>query len=117
MTGRPFTVLVCQAGPCRSGEPGLDVLTRLAATVRHSPHGVLVRTGCLLNAPRCRTGAAHDSGCHLVVQPCDVNRRPRGTAIPVGPILTPQDARAVTSWLAGSVLDAEGLAPRLRTIP
>ena len=56
----------------------------------------------------------HDSGCYLVVQPCDVGRRPRGAAIPVGPILTGDDTDAVTGWLADGDLDAARLDPRLR---
>ena len=116
MTDDPFTVLVCQADACHPEGPGPDVLARLAAVVRHSPHGVLVRTGCLLNAPRCRTGATHDSGCHLVVQPCGVDRSPHGAAIPVGPILTQDDAMAVTAWLADGGLDAARLAPELRAV-
>ena len=116
MTDRPFTVLVCQADACRPGGPGPDALGRLASVVRRSPYGVLVRTGCLLNAPRCRADATHDSGCHLVVQPCDAGRRPHGTAIPIGPILTRGDAEAVTAWLADGDLDAARLAPRFHAV-
>jgi hypothetical protein len=119
VTDRPFTVVVCRAGPCRPREPGpdLDVLPRLAVVVRQSTHGILVRTGCLLRAPRCKTGAAHDSGCYLVVQPCDVERQPCGAAIPIGPILTRGDVEAVATWLAEADLDAGRLDPRLRAGP
>ncbi|GAA2826156.1 hypothetical protein [Nonomuraea rubra] len=114
MTERPFTVALCQAGPCRSSEPGLDMVPRLAAAVRRCPHGVLLRTGCLLRTPRCRPGAAHDNGCHLIVQPCDIDRSPRGAAIPIGPILSQADAEAVETWLTDGDLDADRLDPRLR---
>ncbi|MEV5830951.1 hypothetical protein AB0L25_35835 [Spirillospora sp. NPDC052242] len=114
MTARPFTLVACQAGPCRPLPPDRDVLPRLAAAVRRCPHGVLVRTGCLLRAPRCRSEAAHDSGCYLVVQPCGTDRRPRGAAMPIGPILTREDADAVAAWLTGGDLAARRLPPRLR---
>jgi hypothetical protein len=50
----------------------------------------------------------------LVVQPCDADRRPRGAAIPVGPILTSDDADAIIRWLADGDLDAGRLDARLR---
>jgi hypothetical protein len=112
VTGRPFTAAVCQAGPCRAR--GLDLLPRLATVVRTCPHGILLRTGCLLQAARCRPGAAHDSGGFLLVQPCDRERRPRGTVIVVGPVLTAADAEAVARWLSDGNLDARQLHPRLR---
>ena len=114
MADRPFTVAVCQAGPCCVGGRCVDLLPRLAAVIRLSRHGVLIRTGCLLRAPRCQASAAHDSGCYLVVQPCDADRRPRGAAIPVGPILTSDDADGVIRWLADGDLDAGRLDARLR---
>jgi hypothetical protein len=43
-----------------------------------------------------------------------VDRRPRGTAIDVGPVLTEADAAAAAEWLAFGGLDAALLAPRLR---
>lgn len=113
MTDRPFTVAVCQAAACR----GPDVMVRLAAAIRRCPHGVLVRTGCLLHAPRCRSGPAHDSGCYLWVQPCDTRRRPRGTVIPVGPVLTRRDAESVAAWLDDGDLDAARLDAHLRPTP
>ncbi|MDP4509322.1 hypothetical protein [Nonomuraea turcica] len=114
MTDQPFTVAVCQADPCRPHDPGFALLPQLAAIVRQRPQSVLVRTGCLLRAPRCQPGAAHDRGCYLVVQPCDARRRPSGAAIPIGPVLTRADAEAVAAWLADADLDADRLNPRLR---
>ncbi|MFI0352589.1 hypothetical protein [Actinomadura sp. 9N407] len=88
-------------------------MPRLAAVIKQSRHGVLVRTGCLLDAPRCRSAGTHDSGTYLAVQPCDTRRRPNGPAIRVGPILSRDDAEAVVSWLAEGDLDAGALVPRL----
>ncbi|MFB4313979.1 hypothetical protein [Actinomadura sp. 21ATH] len=88
-------------------------MARLAAVTKQSRHGVLVRTGCLLDAPRCRSAGTHDSGTYLAVQPCDARRRPDGPAIRVGPILSRDDAEAVVSWLAEGELDAGALVPRL----
>ena len=111
MADRPFNVAVCQAGACRARDTGL--LGRLAAVVRRCPQGVLIRTGCLLHAPRCRAGAAHDSGAYLLVQPCDAERRPRGAAIPVGPVLDASDVHAVAAWLAEGDLEIGRLDRRL----
>jgi hypothetical protein len=112
VTGRPFTAAVCQAGPCRAR--GLDLLPRLATVVRTCPHGILLRTGCLLRAARCGPDGAHDSGGFLLVQPCDRERRPRGAVIVVGPVLTAADAEAVACWLGVGNLDAGQLDARLR---
>ena len=114
MADQSFTVAVCRAGPCCIGDRQPELVPRLAAIVRRSRHGVLIRTGCLLRAPRCQVGPAYDSGCYLVVQPCDTDRRPRGAAIPVGPILTDDDTDAVAGWLADGDLDAGRLDARLR---
>lgn len=62
-----ITVTVCRASPCCAGDPRPDLLPRLAAVVRRSRHGVLVRTGCLLRAPRCQAGAVHDKNTHPVI--------------------------------------------------
>jgi hypothetical protein len=113
VTDRPFTAAVCGAGPCRAGEASLDLLARLPGAVRRCPHGVLIRTGCLLHAARCRAGAEHDNGCYLLVQPCDSDRRPHSAVIPVGPILTRDDAETVTRWLVDGDLDVGLLDPLL----
>ncbi|GLZ06134.1 hypothetical protein Acsp03_36000 [Actinomadura sp. NBRC 104412] len=119
MADRAFTVVVCGAVPCSPPETIGDLLLpRLAEVVRRTPHGVLVRGGCLLGAPRClfqgRSEAFRDSGTYLAVQPCDTDRRPCGKAIRVGPVLARDDAEAVASWLADGDLDADRLTPRLR---
>ena len=107
----PFHAAVCRSGPCAGTTRRLVPLLR--AATRRCPRGVLISAGCLLHAPRCR-GPGHDSGAYLLVQPCDVNRRPSGTAIGVGPVLTDADAAAAAEWLAFGDLDEALLAPRLR---
>jgi hypothetical protein len=113
---QPFNLAICRAGPC-AHDGGLQLLDRLRAVTRHSRYGVLVSTGCLMAADRCQHDAAHDAGTCLLVQPCGLNRRPRGAAIAVGPILTRSDAEAVTAWLENGRLDAGLLDPRLRFTP
>lgn len=78
------------------------------------PHGVLISAGCVLRATRCLRGPEHDSGAYLLLQPCDLNRRPQGTAIGIGPVLTNAGAAAVAEWLAGDTLDTAHLEPSLR---
>jgi hypothetical protein len=114
VTDQPFTAVICQAGPCTRN--GRRLLEHLRAATRRCPHGVLIRTGCLLRAPRCQTAPDHDSGTYLLVQPCDQDRQPRGPAISIGPVLTSADAAAVANWLTDGGLDAARLEPRLRII-
>lgn len=106
MNDGPFTAVVCQHGPCaRRGE---ELLERLRPAVRNSPHGVLVRAGCLLAAaPRCTAPPGHDSGAYMLVQPCDRDRRPRAMPVAVGPVLSDADTDTVADWLAGENLDAD----------
>ena len=113
---QPFNLAICRAGPCAQDDR-LHLLDRLRAVTRHSRYGVLISTGCLLAADRCQHNATHDAGPCLLVQPCRLNRRPRGAAIAVGPILTVSDAEAVTAWLEDGRLDAGLLDPRLRLTP
>lgn len=112
MNDQPFNAIVCLSGPC--ADSGQRLLQRLRAAIRRCPQGVLISTGCLLRAPRCRTAPGHDSGAYLLIQPCDLARRPRGVAIIIGPVLTNADADAVAEWLADGSLDAARLEPRLR---
>ena len=112
MNDQPFNAIVCLSEPCAGA--GRRLLQRLRATIRRCPHSVLISTGCLLHAPRCRTAPDHDSGAYLLVQPCDLDRQPRGFAIVIGPVLTNADAAAVAEWLADGSLDAARLEPRLR---
>ena len=112
MTDQPFTAVVCRSGPCTLN--GARLLQWLRAATRRCPHGVLISAGCLLRAPRCLVSPGHDSGAYLLVQPCDHDRQPQGTAIAIGPVLTSADAAAVALWLAEGGLDAARLEPRLR---
>jgi hypothetical protein len=112
VSDQPFNAVVCRAGPCAGAAAPL--LRHLGAATRRCPHGVLISTGCVLRASRCQLAPGHDSGAYLLVQPCDLDRRPRGTAIGIGPVLTAADAAAVADWLAGGSLDAARLEPRLR---
>jgi hypothetical protein len=106
-------VAACHAGPC--AHPGPTLLSRLGAAIRRCPHGVLIRTRCLLLAPRCRADPAAESGAYLLVQPCRPNREPQGSAI--GPLLSTGDREAVATWLEAGELDLTRLDPRLRIDP
>jgi hypothetical protein len=112
VTDRPFTVAVCQSGPCAPA--GAELIERLAVAVRRCPYGVLVRVGCPLRAPRCYQDADRESGSYLLVQPCGLDRRPRGAAIVVGPVLSEDDVDAVATWLEDGDLNAGLLDRRLR---
>jgi hypothetical protein len=112
VSDRPFNAVVCRAGPCAGAAAPL--LRHLGAATRRCPHGVLISTGCVLRASRCLRAPGHDSGAYLLVQPCDLDRQPRGIAIGIGPVLSDADAAAVADWLAGGSLDAARLEPRLR---
>ena len=112
MNDRSFNAVVCRSGP-RAGPSG-QLLEKLRTATRNCPHGMLMSAGCVLRAPRCQAAPGHDSGAYLFVQPCDLDRRPRGIAIGVGPVLSGADASAVAEWLAGDSLDAGCLEGRLR---
>jgi hypothetical protein len=112
MNDRPFTAVVCRSGPC--ADAAGQLMERLRAATRRCPHGVLIGSGCLLNAPRCQTAAGHDSGAYLLVQPCDPDRQPRGMVIGVGPVLSDTDASVVADWLEDGGLDTSRLESRLR---
>ena len=106
-----FTAVLCD--DCQ----GLPALDALRETVRRTPHGVLVRAPCQLGKLWCstRTKASGASGTVVLVQPCDVERRPTGPVIPVGPIRTRTDLAALTGWMTATPLTADSLPARLRT--
>ena len=112
VSDQPFNAVVCRAGPCAGAAAPL--LRHLGAATRRCPPGVLISAGCVLRASRCLRAPGHDSGAYALVQPCDLDRQPQGTAIGIGPVLSDADAAAVADWLAGGSLDAARLEPRLR---
>src|SRR5690349_4003998 len=103
-----FTVVVCQADPCCAG---LALIPALRGVVRASPHGVLISSGCTLGPLTCRT---RGGGAVVLVQPCDVGRRPVGAAVHVGPLRTRSDVADLVAWLRAGDLDAGGLPWWLR---
>jgi hypothetical protein len=112
VSDEPFNAVVCRAGPCAPA--AVPLLRQLGEATRRCQHGVLISTGCVLRAPRCLAAPTRESGAYLLVQPCDLDRRPQGLAIGIGPVLTSADASAVADWLATGELDPASLAPRLR---
>ena len=96
----PYTVVVCAACAPDEGSAALDALR---ATVRRSPHGMLVTTGCMWERHACAEYVP--GGVTVVVQPCDVERRPVGPARRLGPVGV-KDVRAVCRWLERGDWDA-----------
>lgn len=111
MNDQQFNVALCRQGPC-SADRG--VLEALRGAVRRSRHGVLVSTGCLLGAPRCRQSAGPESGPVVIVQPSDAGGRARGPAIIIGPVLTARDTKTLAAWLAGEPVDRACLGSLLQ---
>ncbi len=103
-----FTVVVCQADACGTA-PAL--MPALRGVVRSTRHGVLIASGCTLGTLTCRSRAA---GTVVLVQPCDVDRRPVGSAVHVGPLRTRSDVADLVSWLRAGNLDAAALPWWLR---
>ena len=93
MTADGFTVVVCQADRCCSE---LALMPALRAAVRASAHGVLISSGCTVGPLTCRSRVA---GPVVLVQPCDLQRRPVGPAVQVGPLQTRSDVADLVSWL------------------
>jgi len=96
----PYTVVVCAACAPDGGSATLDALR---ATVRRSPHGMLITAGCPWTRHSC--GGSHPGGVTVVVQPCNVDRRPDGPARRLGPVGA-GDVRAVCRWLERGDWDA-----------
>ncbi|MFC7339909.1 hypothetical protein [Saccharopolyspora griseoalba] len=109
-----YTAVLCEA--CEPSDD-LGVLDALSDSVSRSPHGVLVRSPCQLGKLWCRTrkNSRRTAGQVILVQPCDVRRRPLGPVILVGPIRTSADLADVTLWLESTPTSAEGLPERLRS--
>ncbi|MDL5156985.1 hypothetical protein [Actinomycetospora termitidis] len=90
------TVVACgvEACPHAAAAPH-DCDDELRAAIRATPHGVLVRSGCLQGCSTATTSA----GATVLVQPCDTHRRPVGPALVVGPLHEPADVAECCAWL------------------
>lgn len=97
MTGAAgVTVVACGVDGCphaAAAPQGCDDELRVA--VRETPHGMLVRTGCLQGC----SSTTSSAGATLLVQPCDVHRRPSGPALVVGPLHEAADVAECCAWL------------------
>jgi hypothetical protein len=100
------TVLACGVGGCPHAAAAPDGCDdELRAAIRATPHGMLVRTGCL-GGDACGPDDA-SAGPVLIVQPCDQARNPRGQALVVGPLHEPADVDDLCAWLrSGAELPA-----------
>lgn len=98
------TVVRCGARACphtAAGPAGWDA--ELRATVRATPHAILVAVTCVLGGHCTGTAAA---GPHVVVQPCDVERRPCGPAALLGPVHEPADVGELCAWVGDAAAPA-----------
>lgn len=108
MSSTGFTVVVCQTERCSTA---LALMPALRAVVRSARHGVLISTGCTLGPLTCRSRAA---GAVVLVQPCDLDRRPTAPAVHVGPLRTRSDVADLVAWLRTGELDPTDLPWWLR---
>jgi hypothetical protein len=100
-----YSVVMCTAAGCGLADPGTvggRVVEELRAVVGASAHGVLVSAGCLLGRVAC---AARAAAPVVLVQPCDVERRPVAPVVRVGPLRTEADVQALGAWLRSGDLD------------
>lgn len=105
MTETGFTAFLCVAPGCGHGDSGSSAAATLAAlrsVVAAGRHGVLVCTGCLPGAGFC---AARATAPIVLVQPCDIDRRPTTSAVLVGPLRTDTDIETLAAWLRRGCLD------------
>lgn len=108
MDAEGCTVVLCQAQPCVTA---LALMPALRAAVRAIPHGVLIASGCTFGTLPCRT---RTPGPVVLVQPCDVARRPAGPAVRVGPMRTRSDVADLVAWLRAGEFAAATLPWWLR---
>jgi hypothetical protein len=109
VTATGYTAVVCTAPDCRT--PLLDELTAdLRVAVRSSGSGVLVVAGCTLGAVVCRLRLPAPL---VAVQPCDVQRRPIGPVVRVGPLRSRADVTELVRWLGRARFDVDALPDRL----
>ena len=104
-----YTAIVCTAPGCRSSLSA-ELLADLRAAVRGSRRGVLVVSGCTLGAVACRL---RPPAPLVVLQPCDVQRRPVGPAVRVGPLRSRDDVAELARWLARARFDVDDLPAHL----
>lgn len=100
-----FTVVLCTAAGCGPRDPGTvsqHLVAALRDTVRSSRHGVLISAGCVVGTGGC---ALRPTAPVVLVQPCDVERRPCTAAVRVGPLRTVADVDALAGWLRTGELD------------
>jgi hypothetical protein len=109
-TSRPFTVVLCTS--CTAG-PELAVVGELRDAIRRCKHGVLVTTACMLDPLTCAV-RPHRPGTIVILQPCSVDRVPRGPACWIGPINDKNDVRALLDWLEQGEWDYRAPPDRLR---
>lgn len=110
------TVVACGVRECpHAAASPSDHDDELRAAIRETPRGMLVRSGCLQG---CSTTTS-SAGSTVLVQPCDVHRRPLGPALVIGPLHEAADVAECCAWLragapapAPSHLVAGVLAPR-----
>ncbi|QIK10218.1 hypothetical protein G7Z12_33350 [Streptomyces sp. ID38640] len=107
---RPFTLVACTN--CREAGDS-QVMDRLRHAVRSCHHGVMVATECLGRLLDCHP----TSGLYAAVQPCTVDRRPMGTPVLLGPIVTEADAESVGAWLLAGMPRDGMLRVGLRAAP
>jgi hypothetical protein len=108
-TAAGYTAVVCTAPGCRSFLSD-QLLADLRAAVRGSRRGVLVVSGCTLGAVACRL---RPPAPLVVVQPCDLRRRPVGAAVRVGPLSSRDDVAELARWLARARFDVDDLPAHL----
>ena len=109
-----YTLVLCSAPTCDTAVEGPDrVAAAMSDCVRSSRHGVLVVSGCTLGPVACRL---RPPGPLVLVQPCDVHRRPTGPVIRVGPLRTGADLDTVRNWIQAGRLDPALLPSHLITV-
>lgn len=107
-------VLLCKAGRCADGTIAEDLLAELGAYVSGTAHSVLISApGCIRRPADCQF---RHPGTTLVVQPTDARQRPVGPAVPVGPVHTAADVRAVREWFDTGGGDPSLLPAHLRAL-
>lgn len=107
-TSRPFTLVLCTK--CQSSL-GQAMLEQLRSTVRHTRHGVLVTTGCVLGEFTC-LARQQGGDSVLILQPCSIDRAAEGPAIWIGAINSLDDLRIVCTWLRSGRWESNPLPDR-----